>query len=244
MQLDFFRLGFITQITPAFCLINQFVYYGIWYGAMFSLAWLSIERHILIFHSIRVATARGRLLFHYIPLILFSLYAPIFYVYLIFFYPCERIYDGTMIQCGDACFTGSISNSFKQYILIAHDFMPIVIIIVSSAALLLRVIIQKRRLRQVNEWRKFRKMITQFILISGTFVIFYLPYTVIYFVKALGFSSFGNNVITYFVPLTNVPFMALPYATIITLPGLRKKLCALIICKPKQNTIRPVVIKN
>ncbi|CAF0919184.1 unnamed protein product [Adineta steineri] len=146
-----------------------------------------------------------------------------------------------MSLCGDACFWGSISNSFAQYMSIAHDFMPIVIIIVSGAALLLRIIIQKRRLQQNTGWRKYRKMIIQFILISSTFVIFYLPGAVIYFVKALGFSSFGNNVTTYFLPLTNVPCAALPYATAITLPGLKEKLCALIICKPKQNTIRPTV---
>ncbi|CAF0849305.1 unnamed protein product [Adineta steineri] len=315
MQMNYLRLGFITPLTAAFYLINQFVIYGIWYGATFSIVWISIERHILIFHSTRVATARGRLLFHYIPLMLFSLYAPILYAYLIFFYPCERIYDGTQTLCGDACFWGSISDSFAQYMSIAHDIMPIVIIVVFGAALLLRyiplmlfslyapilyayliffypceriydgtqtlcgdacfwgsisdsfaqymsiahdimpiviivvfgaalllrIIIQKRCLRQVNEWRKYRKMIIQFIFISSTFVIFYLPYTVVDFVKALGFSSFGINVIQYFLPLTNVPSIALPYATLITLPGLKQKLFALTICKAKQNTIHTTV---
>ncbi|CAF0895397.1 unnamed protein product [Adineta steineri] len=242
MQMNYLRLGFITPLTAAFCLINQFLVYGIWYGASFSMVWISIERHILIFHSSRVATARGRLLFHYIPLMLFSLYAPILYAYLIFVYPCERIYDGTQTLCGDACFWGSISDSFSQYMSIAHDIMPIVIIVVFGAALLLRIVIQKRRLRQVNEWRKYRKMIIQFIFISITFVIFNLPYTVIYFGKSLGFSSFGINVIRYFLPLTNVPSIAMPYATVITLPGLKQKLFALIICKAKQNTIHPSVV--
>ncbi|CAF0919165.1 unnamed protein product [Adineta steineri] len=146
-----------------------------------------------------------------------------------------------MSLCGDACFWGSISNSFAHYMSIAHDFMPIVIIIVFGAALLLRITIQKRRLRQVTEWRKYRKMIIQFIFISITFVISNLPYTIVYFGEALGFSSFGINLLRYFLLLSNLEPMALPYATLITLPGLKEKLYALIICKVKQNTIRPTV---
>ncbi|CAF0950745.1 unnamed protein product [Adineta steineri] len=128
---------------------------------------------------------------------------------------------------------------------IAHDIMPIVIIIVSGAALLFRIIMQKRRLQQSTGWRKYRKMVIQFIFISITYLTFNLPYTIVYFGEALGFSSFGINFMEpYFFPLAKVPSMALPYSTALTLPGLKEKLYALIICKPKQNTIRPAVTKS
>ncbi|CAF0799477.1 unnamed protein product [Adineta steineri] len=161
---------------------------------------------------------------------------------MIFFYPCDRIYDATKTLCGNACFWDSISNSLAQYMLIAHDIIPIVIIVVFSAALLFRTVMQKRRLQQGNGWRQYRKMIIQFILISITYLTFNLPYTIFYFGEALGFSTFSIDVTyTYVFPPANVPSMVLPYATLITLPGLKEKLFALIICKVKQNTIRPLV---
>ncbi|CAF4176479.1 unnamed protein product, partial [Adineta steineri] len=103
--------GVYIPFTPAVCLVHQFVNYGIWYAAIFSMIWLSLERHILIFHSSLTRTARGRCLFHYIPLAIFALYAPVFYFYITFIYPCERMYDAYTLVCGGPYYTCSFPQS-------------------------------------------------------------------------------------------------------------------------------------
>ncbi|CAF4181635.1 unnamed protein product, partial [Adineta steineri] len=109
--LSFMQRGVYIPFTPAVCLVHQFVNYGIWYAAIFSMIWLSLERHILIFHSSLTRTARGRCLFHYIPLAIFALYAPVFYFYITFIYPCERMYDAYTLVCGGPYYTCSFTQS-------------------------------------------------------------------------------------------------------------------------------------
>jgi hypothetical protein len=50
------------------------------------MAWLAIERHILIFHDRWVSNRRGRFLFHYLPLIILVTYILVFYSIAIFTY--------------------------------------------------------------------------------------------------------------------------------------------------------------
>ena len=100
LLMNYYSKKTYVPFNPAICLVNQFVDYGLWYGAVMTMLWLSIEQHILIFHSNLIRTARGCWLFHYIPLALFSLYAPIIYFYLIFIYLCEHQYNATAYVCG------------------------------------------------------------------------------------------------------------------------------------------------
>ena len=240
MTMDFMRRGMVGSLTPALCLLHQYVTFGIWNGALSLMLWTSIERHILIFHSKLVSTARGRLLVHYIPLALFSLYAPILYFYLIFLYPCEKVFDDTTAICGYPCFFETIPAWFIWYDSFVHFIIPIFLITVFGVLLLVRVLAQKRRLQRAATWHQNRKMIVQLILVSSSYLVFCLPYCIITLVQSLGFPSFGSDIISpYIAQMTYVPAIVVPYATLATLSGLKQKLRSLTTCRGNRRTIDP-----
>ena len=245
MTMDFMRRGIVGSLTPALCLLHQYVTFGIWYGALSLMLWTSIERHILIFHSKLVSTARGRLLVHYTPLVLFSLYAPTLYFYLIFLYPCENVFDARNAICGLPCFFEKIPAWFIWYDSFVHFIIPIFLIIVFGVLLLVRVLAQKRRLQQTITWHQNRKMIVQLILVSSSYLVFCLPYFIITLVQSLGFPSFGSDVISpYIAQMTYVPAIVVPYATLATLSGLKQKLRSLTTCRGNRRAIAPSIVRT
>jgi hypothetical protein len=117
------HLEYVLIFNPVVCLTQQFVDDGIWYGAIFMMLWISIEQHILIFHSPLVATARGCSLFHNIPLSVFPLYPLIFYIYMIFF----------LSLCGaDHIFTQTHLTGIVWFETLTHYTIPVSLIIVFS----------------------------------------------------------------------------------------------------------------
>ncbi|CAF1286570.1 unnamed protein product [Adineta ricciae] len=240
LVLMFMKEGVYMPSTPALCLTHQMVDRGVWYGAVFTMIWLCIERHILIFCSNWIRTARGQWVFHYIPLAIFSLYAPCFYFYMIFIYPCEHIYDYHVTLCGGPWYSCSLSASFRLYLTFGHNFMPFPIIFIVSSSFLLRVLIQKHRLKRGNMWKKNRKMILQFVFISTTYISFALPFTMVNITRRVNGYDVDPNVRTLFDRMANVPAIVLPYATAITLPHVKQKLKMLIWWKRTRTAINPL----
>ncbi|UJR06543.1 hypothetical protein I4U23_010826 [Adineta vaga] len=240
LVLSFTKLGVYEPFTPILCLTHQIVDRGIWFGAVFSMIWLSFERHILIFHSYWHNTKRGRWLFHYIPLSIFALYAPCFYLYMIFIYPCEHQYNINVYLCGGPWYSCSFPSSFRLFLTFGHNFVPFPLIVILSGSVLLRVILQKRRLQRVNMWRQNRKLILQFLSISATYIIFALPLTIINIIRRINGYYVDTNVRTLIEYMANVPAIILPYATAITLPHLKEKLSNLIFLKRIHRTINPL----
>ena len=66
--LSYLYLEHVLPVTAGYCLIWQFIDYGIWFTDIFVTFWASIERHILIFHSNWLNTAKNRFLIHWLPL--------------------------------------------------------------------------------------------------------------------------------------------------------------------------------
>ena len=245
MTMDFMRRGIVGSLTPALCLSHQYMAFGIWYGALSVMLWTSIERHVLIFHSKLVSTVRGRLVFHYIPLVFFSLYAPILYFYLIFLYPCENVFVATNALCGGPCFFSKMPAWFIWYDSFVHFIIPIFLIIVLGVLLLIRVLAQKRRLQQTVTWHQNRKMIVQLMLVSSSYLVFCLPYFIITLVQSLGFPSFGSNIIfPYIAQMTYVPAIVVPYAALATLSGLKQKLRSLTTFRGNRRAIAASIVQT
>ncbi|CAF4066630.1 unnamed protein product [Adineta steineri] len=245
LTLDFDRVGYVSLFSPTLCHFWQLVDNGIWYGGIYLMMWASFERHILVFHSNFVRTKRQLLLIHYIPLIFFALYAPLLYIYLIFFYPCDEDFDSTVDLCGGMCFYATIPNWFLVYDSFVDYTIPILLIVVFSITLLLRFIRQKQRLQQAVTWRQCRKMTIQLTLVSATYLMFDLPYVIIFLVQTCGYPDFGSNVIMpYIGDLTFVPAIVLPYATLMALPGLKPKLHNLFFWKRHQRQIVPLTTRT
>lgn len=236
--MNFLMYGYMSFMTPALCLVEQYVDYGIWFGAIFLMVWISIERHILIFHSTLITTTRGRFLFHYLPLTAFTLYAPVLYFYFIFIYPCKPTYDATSDLCGGLCYRRTVPAWYIWYESFVNYTIPILLIAVLGIFLILRVISQKHRSRQAFRWRRYRKMVFQLLLMLSVYLICDLPYIVIIIVRWSGIPTFGSNVLTpYISHLTYVPAIILPYAILLTLPELKQKLHSLMIWKTNRRLV-------
>jgi hypothetical protein len=100
--LVFFYYDSVQPSKPIVCLLWWFIDYGCYVGCIMLMAWLPIERHILIFHDRWVSNQRGRLLFHYLPLLIIVTYIFVFYTVVIFFLLCENSYVYTLPMCGVA----------------------------------------------------------------------------------------------------------------------------------------------
>lgn len=223
-HLGFLRLDFIIPSTPGICLIWQLVDYGFWYGDLFLKAWASIERHILIFHSNTMNTLNKRIFFHYLPVAFATFYAPLVYVYLVFFYPAEHIYDYSILVCGGPYYYYGIPAWLIWYESLFHYVIPIFLTLIFSNALLIRVIQRKRHLRVAQGWRQYRKMTLQILFISIIYL-FDLPYIVVTIVRWSGFPDFGTDVQgPYFYYVNYVPIVLFPFAILGTYPKLYRKI--------------------
>ena len=222
-HLIFLRLGELIPSTRGMCLVWQLMDYGVWYADLSLKFWASIERHILIFHSTILTLKSRRLFLHYLPLGLFTLYCPLIYFYLIFFYPSEEQLDFSVLFCGGPFFYFTIPPWFVWYENVVHYVMPIILTILITAALPLRVFLQKSRLRVNTHWRQYRKMTVQLLRMIIIYI-FDLPYIVVTIVRWSGYSDFGTSVqAPYFYYCTYIPFILFPFTTLGSIPNLKQK---------------------
>lgn len=138
--------------SDSFCLISAFF------------AWATIERHILISHDRLVATKRARCIFHYLPIVLLLHYCVIYYIIVVFFPPCEHMFDKSIFE--STSFRALEIHPFLLYDMVTHQILPICIIIFFGLLLLLRVLWRKHRMHRPMDRRKYRKMTVQILSIS------------------------------------------------------------------------------
>ena len=240
MTVSYLRLGYVVPSSPVSCLIWQFVDFGIWYTALLLMLWSSIERHILIFHSHLVATVQRRIFVHFMPLIVVSCYAPVFYTYLIFIYPCTPLYDYSSVLCGGPCYYSGIPVSLVWYETIAHYIVPVLLIAMFNIALLLRVIQKKCRLHRAVNWRQCRKMTVQLVSIASVFLLSDLPFTIVQVLRWSGHPDFATDIAgLYLTYLTYLPAIGIPFVTLGTIPELKKKVNALFFFLENRQAVRP-----
>lgn len=222
---DFTRRGDVLLFHPTVCLICQYIDYGIWYGGLSMMLWISLERHLFVFHSTVLGSVRRRVLFLYMPLGVSALYAPTLFFYLIFVLPCDRTYIPTRVRCGSVCFYSVIPYWFNLYDSLVNYTSPIVLIFVLSVAFLLRFFKQKQRLKATVTWRRCRKMVVQLVLVSVTYLLFDMPFLIVSLVRKLGYPTFASNALSpYITRLTFVPAILLPFAPTFGLTDTKRKL--------------------
>lgn len=221
--LNFFLVGKVWPETPAHCLIWWLVDYGFYYTVTMLVAWSSIERHIFVFHDRWISNRRGRLFIHYLPLVSIIIYMSIFYIWVILLPPCANTFNYTAVLCGySACyFMDPIISAYEQ---IVHGFLVTFIIVGFSVALLVRFLLRKRRLLQMMDWRKYRKLTVQMLSISSLFLIINLPISLLSIPYLLGVSGYLDaNVLLYldFIAYWNI--FLLPFVSLNSLPDLKKR---------------------
>ena len=210
MPIDFFRLnGIVQPATSAYCI------WWIWYEFSLNkinitlMAWISVERHLLIFHSpfIQHMTAWKRRALHIGPLVVCVVWGPMFYLLTVIISPmCVNTRYFDQLLCGLPCY---LSTNWGTFDLFVDVIAPIFIIFLSNLALFSRVIHQEKLMtgRVTQNSRSQRKMASQLALISILYLIVWLPVSIVQlgeiYISRTFLSNYLNlfNFLLYFVPL-------------------------------------------
>lgn len=151
------------------------------------------------------------------------IYCILFYVVVLFFPPCENIFDYNQAWCSYPCYYDN--TNLAMYDTVVNAIFPTLLVVIFSLALFLRYVRQTRKMQRVILWRKHRKMVIQLLLISSLHLIFDLPVLILITAHLCGLpAEIGANAqlytyfFTYFIPLF------LPYVCLVSLPELWKKL--------------------
>lgn len=227
--LNYLRLGRVVPSSDPMCLFWNFINSLFTVSTFLTMAWGSIERYLLVFHSKLFTNARQRLLFHYIPLVNVILIYPIISHIMIFLlYPCQNQFNMRMLFCGYTC--ALKVRSVALYARIAHNFIPTFIVVSSTMTLLVTVITQKRRI-QYNpfNWRRYRRMIIQLLALASVFLFVTLPATFVSVVQNCCSPTFAASIyVPYLNFLVRFLTMLIPFICLSLLPELWPKL---LICR-------------
>lgn len=242
-HLDFLRKGIVSPATPAHCLVWWFVNLGIYNTTSLVLAWMSIERHIFVFHNRWVRNHRKRFMIHSLPLILLLIYAMAYYTWVIFFPPCQHTFIYTLVIC-------SATPCYLHHAVIGiwdtgiHGGLSTVIVACFSIGLLVRVLVKRRHQYRIVHWRKYRKMILQLLPVSIMHLIFNLPSMILWVARLCGVPGTviaDAQLINYF--LSYWVMLLLPIVSITTLGDAYHAICD-VFRRRKNNQITAITART
>ncbi|UJR16850.1 hypothetical protein I4U23_003749 [Adineta vaga] len=228
--IHYLHVGIVSPQTALNCMIWQWCDYLLFSTVNLLMFWTSIERHFLIFHAHFYLTAKHRLLFHYLPFIIIIIYLILFYLAVIFIYPCTVQFDFSQPLCGFPCYTTYAIISF--YDVFAHTYCPIFLDVLLDIILIIRVFCRKRvglqqhQQQQRREWRKNCKMIFHLLLLTSVYLLLQIPFAVIIMLQTLIYlPEWAIRMQTvYFYYFFWLLTLLLPFVCVLCLPEVTKKL--------------------
>ena len=178
-SINSYRLGYDSLRTPSFCRWWYWIDYTIVVVSLFVAATASIQRHILIFNAQWLHFNRVRFLFHYIPLIICILYPSIFYLIVIYIYPCENYIDEYIQYCAEPCY--SLNVVLFNIDRLINTLVPLCVIMIANIYLVYRVIrsLKKYHRRKSLVWKRQRKLALDLLIISLLYTIGWRPSTIL-----------------------------------------------------------------
>ena len=230
--LNYLRTGHATPATDKMCISWNFFNALCATSVYLTMAWSSIERHLLIFYSSLFTTHRGRVLFHYVPLfIVTTIYPIVANIVIILLYPCANHFNTLSLFCGYSC--ALKIPSVALFFRIAHNFVPVVIVTCSALVLILRVIKQKRLVQNNRfHYRRYCRMIIQLLTLASLFLILTLPSFITGIVQNCCLPTFAAALqIPYFTFLIRFSTILMPFVCLSLLPEIWPKL---LPCKNTQ----------
>lgn len=220
IAISFYYRGQLWPESNAFCAWWVWLSFSSDTGALFLLVWISIERHLLIFHS-HVITQRRWMkhILHIPPLVICTIWAPIVYFILVVLStPCIPLWDFTQLLCGAPCYTYTGFNGTYDFVF--NVCVPLSINILINLILIVRVIKNKMSHQPRINWRRHRKMILQFWAISTLHIALWFPLVSVSLIQITVNPSFMADKYTtleyvlYYMPLL------LPLTCLIAMPKL------------------------
>ena len=228
--IHFYRTGTPILATETFCRVWVFIDGAVYVIIALLMAWASIERHILIFHSSWVATRVQRFFLHYLPLIIACMYPTVFYGVIFFVLPCDVWYGYNLATCNQyACISWTPSLSLWDSA--ANYIAPVFVIVVFSVALLARVVYRKCRVHGRVEWRNYRKMAVQLLSISAIYFVFLLPPTILSTAYTAGLPWDDSEYYYTALYFGYYTVLLTPFVCVMPLPELRSKFKRLFFCR-------------
>ena len=91
--IHYFRTFLSFSPPPTFRLIWGYIDWTFYALQVILYAWITIERHILIFHDHLVSTRKKRIFVHYLPPVIISIYLLLYYTTVFFGAQCENDFD-------------------------------------------------------------------------------------------------------------------------------------------------------
>lgn len=243
MPISFYYLGYIYPATHAYCSWWTFFEYNLHLISELLMATISIQRHLLIFNSNMFHNRFKCLVFYYLPLALCIVYPIIFYIFIIFVYPCDGTqWDYTSNLCGYAnCYL--VYNRFlATFDWAANNGSPVLVIILANVFLIIRVIMHKRRQQQGISWKKQRRMTLQLLIISSLYLFAWLPSLTIGVGQQIHSAEFLANIqIDYTLDFMYFVSLLSPWIYLGLIPNVVKwALHDVYQRKVTQNTVRPM----
>ena len=203
-----YRLGYDIYRTAFFCQWWYWIDDTLISLSLLITAIASLQRYILIFKSHLLRVRRTRWLLHYLPLIAGLVYSPLFYLIVIFFYPCDRSAipgnSDDALHCSSPCYTNNTVLMNTDWIL--HSVLPLLVIILSHVVLIGWIICTMRPFQreQTNMRKKQKKLTFQLLAFASLYFIGWTPSTIVSVLEAFGLTELQEHMAT----LTYVYFMS------------------------------------
>ncbi|CAF1499650.1 unnamed protein product [Rotaria sp. Silwood1] len=236
----FYLNGIVQPATTSYCIWWMWYEFSLNAIHSFLMAWISIERHLFIFHNdfIRNIGMYKRRLLRIVPLLMCSMWGPSYNMFNIVISPmCVTKPRFDRLLCGLPCFLFTKWGAVNLFI---DVISPVIVICIFNFALVIRVIHQKLIVvgRIENNWRRQRKMAFQLGTISFVYLAVWIPLSVaqigeIYSPNFLFVQLDTFNFFVYIVPLIT------PMLCLISMPEVLKKFKTLIF-RQRRTAIMPL----
>ncbi|UJR13188.1 hypothetical protein I4U23_000210 [Adineta vaga] len=170
----FFYRSHVQFESDVYCSFWTWIHYSINISNLILMGFACAERHWLIFRLNLMQRRKDQYLYHYIPILICLIYPWLFYLFLIFFYPCQSAYDYNQLLCLAPCYFFNILTGNLDTII--NNCIPIFSIPILSGILFVRFLFQKHRV-QINlfRWKRDRKMLLQLLSITLLYVFGWAP---------------------------------------------------------------------
>jgi hypothetical protein len=243
-DIHYYRTGTALSSTPGFCLFWTFIGSATSVSICILIAWISVGRNIVTFHSNWLATRTKRFFFHYLPLTTCTVWPTIFYFVIFFIVPCDIPFNYNSTLCG--CYECIISNQpIALWDSIINYTMPVCITAICSVALLVRVIYHRYHIRQIIDWNRYGKIAVQVLPISAFYILLQLPPTILYAAYSIGLSrSIAADYYSDSLYFRYWFILFIPFVYVALLPELRTRPKKIIVYWRKRRAVRPKMIET
>ncbi|CAF4352496.1 unnamed protein product, partial [Rotaria magnacalcarata] len=163
LAIHFFRLNIVQPATSVHCILWTWLDFALNTSSLQLMAWISIERHLFIFswNLMHRVSRLQRWFIHFAPLIICSVWCPIFYFFAIIVSPmCANTWIFYSLLCGLPCY---LTTNLGYYDLIFNTIMPVLFILIANVALVIRVVKQKLSRKHFEPLLNIRIIVWQVI---------------------------------------------------------------------------------